>query len=109
MNLGGILIMSLLGGLLNSAIYKWIPKIFAKKGNAGPVGGVTGSLGAMGGFFIPIVFGLFGTKATSVFSLTALCVTMLLLCWYLRSYENNLPKEKKKPVHLKIQPYNSTM
>ena len=39
----------------NCGTYKWIPRV-AKSAKAAPVGGLTGGIGAFGGFMIPLIF-----------------------------------------------------
>lgn len=75
-NVGGIVIMSIGMGLLNSATFKWLPKIFGH--NAGPVAGLVGSIGGLGGFIIPVFIGLLGGEANSIFFITGLCAFMFL-------------------------------
>ncbi|MGM7724785.1 MFS transporter [Metabacillus sp. Hm71] len=50
------LIISLLVGIGNGAVFKMVPEI--SKGNTGAVTGIVGAIGGVGGFFPPIVLGL---------------------------------------------------
>ena len=45
-------------GLGKAAVYKYIPEYFPK--DVGAVGGLVGSLGALGGFFLPLLFAYTG-------------------------------------------------
>ncbi len=42
-------------GIGKAAVYKYIPEYFPK--DVGAVGGLVGALGALGGFFLPLIFG----------------------------------------------------
>ncbi len=42
-------------GIGKAAVYKYIPEYFPK--DVAAVGGLVGALGALGGFFLPLVFG----------------------------------------------------
>jgi MFS transporter, NNP family, nitrate/nitrite transporter len=50
------LIISILLGIGNGAVFKMVPEI--SKGNTGAVTGIVGAIGGVGGFFPPIVLGL---------------------------------------------------
>jgi NNP family nitrate/nitrite transporter-like MFS transporter len=50
------LIISVLLGIGNGAVFKMVPEI--SKGNTGAVTGIVGAIGGVGGFFPPIVLGL---------------------------------------------------
>lgn len=52
---GLVLIVAILFGIGNGAVYKHIPTYFPN--SVGVVGGIVGVLGGLGGFFNPIVFG----------------------------------------------------
>src|SRR5207249_4834478 len=45
-------------GIGKASIYKYIPDYFPR--HVGAVGGIVGMLGALGGFFLPPAFGMFG-------------------------------------------------
>ena len=83
----GILTLASAQGLLNSAVFKWNPKIFGNR--AAQVGGVVGAIGALGGFFIPIILSLFGGGSKSVFFITGMHVFMSILCIILKIVEDN--------------------
>jgi NNP family nitrate/nitrite transporter-like MFS transporter len=46
-------------GLGKAAVYKYIPEYFPK--DVAAVGGLVGTLGALGGFFLPLCFGYLRT------------------------------------------------
>ena len=79
--------------LLNAAIYKWIPKIFKRFGNVGPVGGTVGGVGALGGFILPICIGLLGSNAKSIFLFTGLSGLMIFVNIGLKVSEDGVPEE----------------
>ena len=76
-----VLLVFLLGcamGIGKAAVYKHIPEYFPKA--VGPVGGLVGMLGGLGGFFLPPMFAYtkdwFGFPSSTffvIFVLTALC------------------------------------
>ena len=82
---------------MNAATYKWIPE--ACPGQAGPVGGLAGGIGAFGGFVIPAILGTIMQKgeeyyAYSLFTFTAMAVVMILTNLELWNYlKNNPPLE----------------
>lgn len=67
---GIIFVIAILWGIGSAAVYKHIPTYFPKE--VGVVGGMVGVLGALGGFFLPIVFGF-------LLELTGLWTTMWIL------------------------------
>jgi NNP family nitrate/nitrite transporter-like MFS transporter len=46
-------------GIGKASVYKYIPEYFPK--DVGAVGGLVGSLGGLGGFFLPLAFGYLDT------------------------------------------------
>lgn len=65
-----IFIMAIFWGIGSAAVYKHIPTYFPKE--VGVVGGMVGVLGALGGFFSPILFGF-------LLEVTGLWTTMWML------------------------------
>jgi len=65
LGLGGFFVcIEVLGigmGIGKASVYKYIPEYFPR--DVGAVGGLVGSLGALGGFFLPIGFGYLETAA----------------------------------------------
>jgi MFS transporter, NNP family, nitrate/nitrite transporter len=53
-----VFVMGVAMGLGKAAVYKYVPEYFPKDVPA--VGGLVGALGAMGGFFLPLLFGYLG-------------------------------------------------
>lgn len=68
-------------GIGKASVYKYIPDYFPR--DVGAVGGIVGMLGALGGFFLPPVFGLFGRwNGTPRFAFLALLMlTLGSLAW----------------------------
>lgn len=52
---GLLFLLGIMMGIGNAAVYKYIPDYFPRE--VGVVGGIVGVLGALGGFFYPLVFG----------------------------------------------------
>jgi NNP family nitrate/nitrite transporter-like MFS transporter len=57
------LVIALFLGLGNGAVFKLVPQYFGKE--AGTVTGLVGAAGGLGGFFPPLVMGLFKTTLGS--------------------------------------------
>jgi NNP family nitrate/nitrite transporter-like MFS transporter len=68
-------------GIGKASVYKYIPDYFPN--DVGAVGGVVGMLGALGGFFLPPVFGLLGrtTGSPQLAFLALLALTLWSLAW----------------------------
>jgi NNP family nitrate/nitrite transporter-like MFS transporter len=68
-------------GIGKASVYKYIPDYFPK--DVGAVGGVVGMLGALGGFFLPPVFGALGrmTGSPQLAFLALLALTVWSLAW----------------------------
>ena len=68
-------------GIGKASVYKYIPDYFPN--DVGAVGGVVGMLGALGGFFLPPVFGLLGrmTGSPQLAFLALLALTVWSLAW----------------------------
>jgi NNP family nitrate/nitrite transporter-like MFS transporter len=84
LGLGGFFIcIEVLGigmGIGKASVYKYIPEYFPR--DVGAVGGLVGSLGALGGFFLPIGFGYLETavgRPESCFWLMTALVAVCLL------------------------------
>ncbi len=50
-----MVLMAIGGGAANAGVYWWISRVNEKQ--AGAIGGLVGGLGALGGFFIPLILG----------------------------------------------------
>jgi MFS transporter, NNP family, nitrate/nitrite transporter len=68
-------------GIGKASVYKYIPDYFPK--DVGAVGGVVGMLGALGGFFLPPMFGVLGrmTGSPQLSFLALLALTVWSLAW----------------------------
>jgi NNP family nitrate/nitrite transporter-like MFS transporter len=68
-------------GIGKASVYKYIPDYFPN--DVGAVGGVVGMLGALGGFFLPPLFGLLGrwTGIPQMAFLALLALTVWSLTW----------------------------
>jgi len=68
-------------GIGKASVYKYIPDYFPK--DVGAVGGVVGMLGALGGFFLPPMFGALGrmTGSPQLSFLALLALTLWSLAW----------------------------
>jgi NNP family nitrate/nitrite transporter-like MFS transporter len=68
-------------GIGKASVYKYIPNYFPK--DVGAVGGMVGLLGALGGFFLPPLFGFLGrsTGVPQMAFLALLAMTVLSLAW----------------------------
>jgi NNP family nitrate/nitrite transporter-like MFS transporter len=65
-------------GLGKASVYKYIPEYFPK--DVGAAGGLVGSLGALGGFFLPIGFGYLETATGRPESCFWLMGALVLVC-----------------------------
>ncbi|MEP6755475.1 MAG: nitrate/nitrite transporter [Chthonomonadales bacterium] len=70
-------------GLGNGAVFKLVPQYFAK--DTGTVTGLVGAIGGLGGFFPPLLLGVFktqtGSYAIGFVLLSVFCVICLALNW----------------------------
>jgi NNP family nitrate/nitrite transporter-like MFS transporter len=68
-------------GIGKASVYKYIPDYFPR--HVAAVGGIVGMLGALGGFFLPPAFGLFGrwTGIPQMAFVALLAVTVWSLLW----------------------------
>ncbi|MDB5386721.1 MAG: narK2 [Planctomycetaceae bacterium] len=68
-------------GIGKASVYKYIPNYFPR--DVGAVGGLVGALGALGGFFLPPVFGMLGrsTGSPQAAYLALLALTVGSLTW----------------------------
>jgi NNP family nitrate/nitrite transporter-like MFS transporter len=68
-------------GIGKASVYKYIPDYFPR--HVGAVGGIVGMLGALGGFFLPPTFGLFGrwSGVPQMAFLALLAITLWSLAW----------------------------
>jgi len=68
-------------GIGKASVYKYIPDYFPN--DVGAVGGVVGMLGALGGFFLPPMFGVLGrlTGSPQLAFLALLALTVWSLAW----------------------------
>jgi MFS transporter, NNP family, nitrate/nitrite transporter len=65
-------------GLGKASVYKYIPEYFPN--DVGAAGGLVGSLGALGGFFLPIGFGYLETASGHAESCFWLMTALVLAC-----------------------------
>jgi NNP family nitrate/nitrite transporter-like MFS transporter len=75
------LLVEMLGvgmGLGKASVYKYIPEYFPN--DVGAAGGLVGSLGALGGFFLPIGFGYLETASGHAESCFWLMTGLVLGC-----------------------------
>lgn len=72
------LVIALFLGLGNGAVFKLVPQYFGKE--AGTVTGLVGAAGGLGGFFPPLVMGLFKTTLESYALGYILLAAVALLC-----------------------------
>lgn len=81
---GLTLVLGVAMGIGKASVYKYVPEYYPK--DVGLVGGLVGTLGALGGFLLPLGFGAVeatsGRPETCFYVLTALAVGCLL--WLLR-------------------------
>lgn len=68
-------------GIGKASVYKYIPQYFPR--DVGAVGGLVGMLGALGGFFLPPLFGALGrwTGSPQAAFLALLALTLWSLAW----------------------------
>jgi NNP family nitrate/nitrite transporter-like MFS transporter len=68
-------------GIGKASVYKYIPDYFPQ--HVGAVGGIVGMLGALGGFFLPPAFGMFGrwTGIPQLAFTALLAITIWSLAW----------------------------
>jgi NNP family nitrate/nitrite transporter-like MFS transporter len=68
-------------GIGKASVYKYIPDYFPN--DVGAVGGIVGMLGALGGFFLPPLFGMIGrwTGIPQMAFLALLGLTLWSLAW----------------------------
>lgn len=68
-------------GIGKASVYKYVPNYFPK--DVGAAGGLVGALGALGGFFLPPVFGMVGraTGSPQAAFLALLVLTVGSLAW----------------------------
>lgn len=68
-------------GIGKASVYKYIPDYFPR--HVGAVGGIVGMLGALGGFFLPPVFGIFGrwSGVPQLAFAALLALTLWSLAW----------------------------
>jgi NNP family nitrate/nitrite transporter-like MFS transporter len=82
LGLGGFFVLvEILGvgmGLGKASVYKYIPEYFPK--DVGATGGLVGTLGALGGFFLPIGFGYLETASGRPESCFWLMTILMVAC-----------------------------
>ncbi|HEX4610801.1 MAG TPA: MFS transporter [Urbifossiella sp.] len=68
-------------GIGKASVYKYVPNYFPN--DVGAVGGLVGALGALGGFFLPPVFGMVGraTGSPQAAFVALLAITVISLAW----------------------------
>jgi NNP family nitrate/nitrite transporter-like MFS transporter len=65
-------------GLGKASVYKYIPEYFPN--DVGAAGGLVGTLGALGGFFLPLTFGYLDTRTGRPESCFAVMLVLVLVC-----------------------------
>ncbi len=68
-------------GLANGAVFKLVPQFFPKE--TGTVTGLVGAMGGLGGFFPPLLLGIFKDKAGAVWPGFVLLAAMAFFMWLL--------------------------
>jgi NNP family nitrate/nitrite transporter-like MFS transporter len=90
---GFILLMSLLGLFMSfgkAAVYKHIPVYYP--GNVGAVGGAVGMIGGLGGFLLPLTFGMLNDLTVSGAAVyVAVRLVMIALTWMHFPLSNGTP------------------
>ena len=68
-------------GIGKASVYKYVPNYYPR--DVGATGGLVGALGALGGFFLPPVFGMVGraTGSPQAAFLALLALTVVSLVW----------------------------
>lgn len=84
------LLISLLLGLGNGAVFKMVPEV--SSGNTGAVTGIVGAAGGVGGFFPPIVLGIV-KDATGEYSLGFIFMVVFALACLILNYSALRPKQ----------------
>ncbi|MCA0753572.1 MFS transporter [Paenibacillus sp. N4] len=84
------LLISLLLGLGNGAVFKMVPEV--SSGNTGAVTGIVGAAGGVGGFFPPIVLGIV-KDATGEYSLGFIFMVVFALACLIINYSALRPKQ----------------
>lgn len=74
------LLIAIMAGLGNGAVFKLVPQLFAKE--TGAVTGIVGAWGGIGGFFPPILMGIV-KDATSSYSLGFLLLCLFAIVCYI--------------------------
>jgi NNP family nitrate/nitrite transporter-like MFS transporter len=73
-----VFVIGITTGIGKAAVYKYIPDYYPR--DVGVVGGLVGLLGALGGFFLPIIFGYI-LKWTGVWTTAWMIIGLLsLIC-----------------------------
>ncbi|MGM0883044.1 MAG: MFS transporter [Bacillota bacterium] len=85
------LLISLLLGLGNGAVFKMVPEV--SSGNTGAVTGIVGAAGGIGGFFPPIVLGIV-KDTTGQYNLGFIFMVIFALVCLILNYSALRPKEK---------------
>jgi len=81
-------------GIGKASVYKYIPEYFPR--DVGAVGGLVGSLGALGGFFLPIGFGYLETASGRPESCFWLMTALVAVCLvWLHAIVRNIARSKR--------------
>jgi len=93
-------------GIGKASVYKYVPDYFPN--DVGAVGGLVGALGALGGFFLPPLFGTIGraTGSPRTAFVAVLALTLVSLSW-LHASVLAIKAEEKKALRGAILPEGS--
>ncbi|WP_028610748.1 MFS transporter [Paenibacillus harenae] len=86
------LLISLLLGLGNGAVFKMVPEV--SSGNTGAVTGIVGAAGGIGGFFPPIVLGIV-KDTTGQYNLGFIFMVVFALACLILNYSAQRPKQSE--------------
>ena len=84
-------------GIGKASVYKYIPEYFPK--DVGVVGGLVGTLGALGGFFLPLIFGYLDQLTGTPQSCFVVMLGLVLISFgWLHLVVRGLSKASKSPL-----------
>ena len=94
-------------GIGKASVYKFVPNYYPK--DVGAVGGLVGALGALGGFFLPPMFGAIGrwTGSPQAAFFALLALTLISLSWLhfavVRIKRNAVRRERTEAIPVRSQ------